>query len=170
LAENIDLVAEVRRALPIPIVTGEAIYSKEANAPPNAPPILNPDICAIGGITAMLDIAAVAQPQAVVMAPHNFNSTLVGMAATVHVSTVIPNFRITAYLVNFEDLCGDIATASLVRQDGWIDLPTGPGDIRGDGAPQRLESIFHRARRVIRKINRTPVRDRPGALGWRRGL
>jgi hypothetical protein len=22
---------------------------------------------------------------------------------------------------------------------------------------------------VIRKINRTPVRDRPGALGWRRG-
>ena len=30
LAENIDLVAEVRRAVPIPIVTGEALYTKEA--------------------------------------------------------------------------------------------------------------------------------------------
>ena len=34
------------------------------------------------------------------------------MAATVHVSAVIPNFRITEYFVNFEDLCRDIATAS----------------------------------------------------------
>ena len=32
LCDNIELVAEVRRALPIPIVTGEAIYSKEAFA------------------------------------------------------------------------------------------------------------------------------------------
>jgi galactonate dehydratase len=30
LSENIELVAEVRRALPIPIVTGEAIYTREA--------------------------------------------------------------------------------------------------------------------------------------------
>jgi galactonate dehydratase len=130
LSENIDLVAEVRRAVPIPIVTGEAIYSKEAFfacLAKRAADILNPDICAMGGITAMLDIAAMAQPQAVVMSPHNFNSTLVGLAATVHVSAVIPNFRITEYFVNFEDLCREIATASLPRQDGWIDLPTSPG-------------------------------------------
>ena len=70
LSENIDLVAEVRRAVPIPIVTGEAIYSKEAFfecLAKRAADILNPDICAVGGITAMLDIAAMAQPQAVVM-------------------------------------------------------------------------------------------------------
>src|SRR5712671_6098276 len=89
--------------------------------------ILNPDICVVGGITAMLDIAAMAQPQAVVMAPHNYNSTLIGLAATVHAPAVIPNFRITEYFVNFEDLCREIATASLTRQDGWIDLPTTPG-------------------------------------------
>jgi len=29
LADNIELLAEVRRAVPIPIVTGEALYSKE---------------------------------------------------------------------------------------------------------------------------------------------
>ena len=75
----------------------------------------------------MLDIAAMAQPQAVVMAPHNYNSTLVGLAATVHVSAVIPNFRIAEYFVNFTDLCRDIATATLTMEDGWIELPTSPG-------------------------------------------
>ena len=130
LAENIDLVAEVRRAVPIPIVTGEALYTKEAFfecLAKRAADILNPDICVVGGISAMLDIAAMAQPQAVVMAPHNYNSTLVGLAATVHLSAVIPNFRIAEYFVNFQDLCREIATASLSVQDGWIDLPTAPG-------------------------------------------
>jgi len=130
LAENIDLLAEVRRTVPIPIVTGEALYSKEAFfecLAKRAADILNPDICAIGGITAMLDIATMAQPQAVVMAPHNFNSTLVGLAATVHVSAVIPNFRITEYFVNLENVCRDVASASLTVQDGWIELPTSPG-------------------------------------------
>jgi galactonate dehydratase len=130
LAENIDLVAEVRRAVSIPIVTGEALYTKEAFfecLAKRAADILNPDICVVGGITAMLDIAAMAQPQAVIIAPHNYNSTLAGLAATVHLSAAIPNFRIAEYFVNFQDLCREIATASLAVQDGWIDLPTAPG-------------------------------------------
>src|SRR4029077_13131249 len=111
LADNTALLAEVRRAVPIPIVTGEALYTKEqffACLAQRAADILNPDICAIGGITALLDIAAMAQPHAVVMSPHNYNSPLIGMAATVHVSAVIPNFRITEYFVNFEGICRDI--------------------------------------------------------------
>ncbi len=130
LAENIDLVAEVRRQVPVPIVTGEALHTKEAFfecLAKRAADILNPDICVVGGITAMLDIAAMAQPQAVVLAPHNYNSTLVGLAATVHLSAVIPNFRITEYFVNFQDLCRDIATRPLTVEGGWIDLPTAPG-------------------------------------------
>jgi galactonate dehydratase len=116
--------------VPIPIVTGEALYTKEQFAAclaMRAADILNPDICAIGGITAMMDIAAMAQPQAVVMSPHNYNSPLIGMAATVHVSAVIPNFRITEYFVNFEGVCDEIATQSLTVKDGWIDLPEAPG-------------------------------------------
>jgi galactonate dehydratase len=130
LADNIELLAEVRQAVPIPIVTGEAMYSKESFfqcLARRAADILNPDICAIGGISAMLDIAAMAQPQAVVMSPHNYNSTVIGMAATVHASAVIPNFRITEYFVNFAELCTEIATQPLPMKDGWIDLPTAPG-------------------------------------------
>jgi galactonate dehydratase len=130
LADNIELLAEVRQRVPIPIVTGEALYSKESFFQclvRRAADILNPDICAIGGVTAMLDIAAMAQPQAVVMSPHNYNSTLIGLAATVHVSAVIPNFKITEYFVNFENVCNEIAVAALKRDGGWIDLPTAPG-------------------------------------------
>jgi galactonate dehydratase len=130
LADNIELLAEVRAAVGIPIVTGEALYTKEQFwncLAHRAADILNPDICAIGGISALLDIAAMAQPHAVVMSPHNYNSVLVGLAATVHVSAVIPNFKITEYFVNFETICGEIATTSMTVKDGWIDLPTTPG-------------------------------------------
>src|SRR6185295_2648642 len=74
LADNIALLAEVRRAVTIPIVTGEALYTKEQFAgclAARAADILNPDICAIGGITSLLDISVMAQPHAVVMSPHN---------------------------------------------------------------------------------------------------
>src|SRR6202040_2333786 len=128
LADNIALLAEVRDKVAIPIV--EAFSTKESFfevLSRRAADILNPDICAIGGISALLDISVMAQPQAVVMSPHNYNSPLVGLAATVHVSAVIPNFKITEYFVNFETVCRDIATQSLAVKDGWIDLPTAPG-------------------------------------------
>jgi galactonate dehydratase len=131
LSDNIELLTEVRRALPnIPIVTGEALYTKEAffhALERRAADVLNPDICAIGGISAMLDIAAMAQPQAVVMAPHNYNSVLMGFAATTHVCATIPNFRIAEYFVNFVDACGAVATSMITVKDGWAELPTAPG-------------------------------------------
>jgi galactonate dehydratase len=130
LADNLELLAEVRDKVAIPIVTGEALYTKESFfecLSRRAADILNPDICAIGGISALMDISVMAQPQAVVMSPHNYNSPLVGMAATVHVSAVIPNFKITEYFINFETRCHDIATVSLNVSEGWIDLPTVPG-------------------------------------------
>jgi galactonate dehydratase len=130
LADNLALLAEVRDKVNIPIVTGEALYTKESFfecLSRRAADILNPDICAIGGISALLDISVMAQPQAVVMSPHNYNSPLIGMAATVAVSAVIPNFKITEYFVNFEERCREIATAGLKRDGGWLDLPTAPG-------------------------------------------
>ena len=130
LCDNIELVAEVRRALPMPIVTGEAIYSKEGFAQAlaaRAADILNPDICNCGGISAMLDIAAMAQPHAVAIAPHNYNSTLVGLAATVQLSAMIPNFWIAECFVNLKPACDQIAVTPLAVRDGFVDLPTTPG-------------------------------------------
>ena len=131
LCDNIELVAEVRRALPgVPIVTGEAIYSKEAFAQAfaaHAADIINPDICNCGGISAMLDIAAMAAPHAVAVAPHNYNSTLVGLAATVQLSAMIPNFWIAECFINLKPACDEIAVAPLVVKDSFVALPTTPG-------------------------------------------
>jgi galactonate dehydratase len=130
LCDNIELVAEVRRALPMPIVTGEAIYSKEGFAQAlsaRAADIINPDICNCGGISAMLDIAAMAQPHAVAVAPHNYNSTLVGLAATVQLSAMIPNFWIAECFINLKPACDDIAIQPLTVADSFVDLPTTPG-------------------------------------------
>jgi galactonate dehydratase len=131
LCDNIELVAEVRRALPgLPIVTGEAIYSKEAWAQAfaaRAADIINPDICNCGGLSAMLDIAAMAQPHAVAVAPHNYNSTLVGLAATVQLAAMIPNFWIAECFINLKPACDAIAVAPLIVRDSFVELPTAPG-------------------------------------------
>lgn len=130
LSDNIDLVAEVRRNQPIPVVTGETIYTKEAYAQlleKRAADILNPDICAIGGIIALMEIAAMAQPHAVAIAPHNNNSTLAGLAATLHVCAVIPNFTIAECFINRLASCDDIALSSIKVEKGWAELPTSPG-------------------------------------------
>jgi galactonate dehydratase len=130
LCDNIELVAEVRRALPMPIVTGEAIYSKEGFAQAlaaRAADILNPDICNCGGLSAMLDIAAMAQPHAVAISPHNYNSTLIGLAATVQLSAMIPNFWIAECFINLKPACDEIAVTPLTVQDSFVDLPTAPG-------------------------------------------
>jgi len=131
LCDNIELVAEVRRALPgVPIVTGEALYSKEGFAQAfasRAADIINPDICNCGGISAMLDIAAMAQPHAVAIAPHNYNSTLVGLAATVQLSAMIPNFWIAECFINLKPACDEIAVVPLTVRDSFVELPTTPG-------------------------------------------
>ena len=130
LGDNISLVAEVRQAVAVPIVTGEAMYSKEAFSQAltaRAADILNPDICNCGGVSAMMDIAAMAAPHAVAIAPHNYNSTLVGLAATVAFSAVIPNFWIAECFVNLKPACDAIAVSPIVVRDGFAELPTAPG-------------------------------------------
>ena len=130
LSDNLDPVAEVRRSISTPVVTGETLYTKEDFArvfEKRAADILNPDICAVGGLQQMLDIAAMAQPHAIAISPHNYNSTIVGLAATVHLSAVIPNFLIAECFINLTEACDEIGSPGLKVQDGWVDLPTAPG-------------------------------------------
>ena len=75
----------------------------------------------------MKEIAAMAEPYFVIVSPHNFNSATVGLAATLQVSTCIPNFLITEYFVNPEEFGNDIAVNPFKVEDGYIQIPTGPG-------------------------------------------
>jgi galactonate dehydratase len=112
------------------VVTGETLYTREDFVrvfEKRAADILNPDICAMGGIGALLGVATMAEPHAIAIAPHNNNSTLAGLAATLHVCAVIPNFLIAECFINRLAACNDIALAGLQVAAGWAELPTGPG-------------------------------------------
>jgi galactonate dehydratase len=130
LAENIDAIAEVRRAVNIPLVTGETLYGKAAFIPvfeKRAADILNPDICNVGGILELKEIGAMAEPYFIAISPHNFNSTTVALNATVHVGAVMPNFTLTEYYLPFAEFADTICKEPLVPKDGYIALPTTPG-------------------------------------------
>ena len=130
LAENIPALASVRQKINIPVVTGEELYTKfefREVFERQAADILNPDVCNVGGILELKEIAAMAEPYFVVISPHNFNSTTVGLAATIQVSAAIPNFLITEYFVNLEELGNDIAKTPFQVQNGYIQLPDTPG-------------------------------------------
>jgi galactonate dehydratase len=129
-ATDIDGLAEVRSRTTLPVVTGEALYSKEQFAEvfaKRAADILNPDVCNCGGILALKEIASAAEPWHVTVAPHNYNSTTIGLASTLQVSACIPNFLITEYFVNFEDAGQELARHPFEVKDSYIALPTAPG-------------------------------------------
>lgn len=129
-ARDLDGLAEARSQISIPVVTGEELYTKREFCPAlakRAADILNPDVCCCGGILELREIAAMAEPYHVAVAPHNYNSTTVGLAATLHAAAGMPNFLITEYFLNFEAVGAEIAVKPFEVEEGYITLPTAPG-------------------------------------------
>lgn len=129
-SENLDAMAEVRRSIRIPVVTGECLYTKASFREvleKGAADILNPDICNTGGILELKEIAAMAEPYFVQVSPHGYNSTTVGLAASLQASAVMTNFLIMEYPIGFEPMGFDIADPPLRVESGYIQLPTAPG-------------------------------------------
>ena len=130
LAENIAALAAVKRDINLPVVTGEELYTKfefREVFEKQAADIINPDVCNVGGILELKEIAAMAEPYFVVVSPHNYNSTTLGLAATLQGAAAIPNFLITEYFVNLEEFGKDIAKVPFEVKDSYIQVPTTPG-------------------------------------------
>lgn len=129
-AEFPDELAQIRREIGVPVVIGEATYTKTGFRPlleKRSADILNPDVACVGGILELKEIAAMAESFLVAMSPHNYNSTLVALASTVHASATMPNFIITEYFLPFVDFCDTISLNQLKPKNGYIELPTAPG-------------------------------------------
>jgi galactonate dehydratase len=127
---NLEALAECRRQIAIPIVTGEELYTRAEFRrcfELRAADIVNPDVCNCGGIQELRAIAQMAEPSLVTVSPHNYNSTTVGLAATVQVSAAIPNFLITEYFVNFEARGREVAAPAFEVRDGHLAVPARPG-------------------------------------------
>jgi galactonate dehydratase len=129
-ARSLDELAACKREIRLPVVTGEELYTKaefRGVFEKQAADIINPDVCNCGGILELKEIAAMAEPYLVVVSPHNYNSTTIGLAATLQVAACMPNFLITEYFVNFRERGDDIAVDPFRVENGYIQLPTGPG-------------------------------------------
>jgi len=129
-ADNVKALAEVRKNVSMPVVTGETLYTKSAYCEVferRATDIINPDVCNCGGILELKEIAAMAQPYHVAVSPHNFNSTTLGLAATINVSVCIPNFIITEYFLNFKPRGDQISVDPIKVENGYIKITDKPG-------------------------------------------
>jgi galactonate dehydratase len=127
--ENLDNVAMIRDRTSVPIVGGEDLYTKSEFRvlfEKQAADIINPDVMLVGGILALKEIAAMAEPYDVSVSPHGFGAS-VGFAATVQACAVMPNYLITDYYVPLESLAQAMLRTPFVVQDSYVDLPTGPG-------------------------------------------
>src|SRR5262245_17405580 len=126
---NLEALAECRRQIAIPIVTGEELYTRAEFRrcfELRAADIVNPDVCNCGGIQELRAIAQMAEPSLVTVSPHNYNSTKIGRAATLQVSAAIPNFLITEYFVNFEPRRREIARPAFEVRNGYSGAPPRP--------------------------------------------
>jgi galactonate dehydratase len=114
----------------MPVVSGETKYSKEdfkELLEKKCCDVINPDICICNGILGVLEIAAMAEPYAVLVSPHNYNSTIVGLAASLQLGAMLPNFLIAEHFLNVKPACDEIVIDPPVIKDGFFELPTAPG-------------------------------------------
>ncbi|MCL4835975.1 MAG: mandelate racemase/muconate lactonizing enzyme family protein [Caldilineaceae bacterium] len=158
-AQDLDGLAEVRRNISLPVVTGEELYTKNDFRPvfeKRAADILNPDVCNCGGILELREIGAMAEAYHVAIAPHGYNSTAVGLAAMLHGVAAMPNFLIGEYFVNFEKLSNTYNRTPIVAKESYVALPTGPG--LGVDMDEEALAAHAYQQRPMRKL-RTPAEE-----------
>jgi D-galactarolactone cycloisomerase len=135
--EDIDGYVEVSRALDMAVAGGENEFTRwgfrEAIAR-KAMDIVQPDVCAAGGISECKRIATLASANGVECVPHAWGS-VVGLAATVHFLASLPYQPPCLFPVEplleleqeqnpFRD---HLAKEPIVQKNGRLKVPDGPG-------------------------------------------
>ena len=88
--------------------------------------VLMPDVKYCGGLSSLCDIAAMAEPAGVAIAPHNPTGP-VCHAASVHVSSILKNFLILEIQFNESALFYELVAGGLVPPLGQAALSENPG-------------------------------------------
>ena len=126
IPDNVGPLLELARSTTIPIATGERCTTRwgfREICERKAAAIIQPDIRHCGGILEMKKIAALAEIHEITVAPHSAADPL-GVVASVHAMAGTPNFLI----MEFGGGGGEgFFTEALQMQNGFVELPTGPG-------------------------------------------
>ena len=127
---NLAALAEVRRASPIQIATGERLFSRldyRELLTAGAAAIVQPDVIHAGGIAETLAIASMAETWMVSVAPHNPNGP-VATAASLVIDAVAPNVLIQEMLAPWDaEWRHAVVEGSPVVVDGHLAIPDRPG-------------------------------------------
>ena len=127
--ENFDALAKLTAKSPIPIATGEAVFTKfqfRDLLATGAADIIQPDMAITGGLTEMKKIASMAEAHYVSVAPHNPLGPL-ATTANVHFAATAPNFIVLEYHADDVGLRSEILREPLELKDGYLVLPDAPG-------------------------------------------
>lgn len=135
--EDIHRYAELRKLQPIPIAGGECEYTRwgfRDILTATAMDIVQPDVCVSGGLSECKKIADMANAFGVRCIPHVWG-TAIGMAAALQLLAVLPNnpLRTGALEPRLEmdrsehPFREEIARDFFSLNDGYVDIPTGPG-------------------------------------------
>ena len=135
--EDLDGYVEVTRALDMAVAGGENEFTRWGFRDAicrKAMDIVQPDVCAAGGISECKKIAAMATAHGVECVPHAWGSA-VGLAATIHFLASIPDqppclFPVSPML-EFEQeenpFRDHLAREPIVQRGGKVAVPTAPG-------------------------------------------
>ena len=101
---SLDLLAEVKRALPFPVAAGERLYMLEDFArlvALRACDVVQPDLAHCGGLSMGKKIAALCQPQDMRLAPH-CSIGPVALCAAIHLGWAIPQVMVQENFGDFD--------------------------------------------------------------------
>lgn len=124
-----DAMAEVARAVPIPIAAGERLataHEFRELLDRRACAVVQPNVCYAGGISGVRRIAALAETALVSVAPHNPNGPI-GTIVSVHLALALPNFLILEQVRDDVPWRWQIVDDALETSDGYAAPPTRPG-------------------------------------------
>ena len=140
--ENVDALAAFRRECPIPVATGEMLYTTfgfRQLVEQRAADIIQPDVCICGGLMEQKKIAALAEAHYISVAPHNPCGPI-ATAVNVHFAATTHNFLILEYHPDDRSPRSDLLQNPIQLKDGYLELPEAPGlgiDLIEDAIPKR---------------------------------
>jgi D-galactarolactone cycloisomerase len=135
--EDLEGYVEVTRRLDVAIAGGENEFTKfsfKGILEARAMDVVQPDVCAAGGITECKKIAALAQAYAIQCVPHAWG-TAIGLAATIHFLAslpftppcLFPTPPMLEYEQTFNPFRDELSSTKLTHNGGMVKVPTGAG-------------------------------------------
>jgi galactonate dehydratase len=127
--DNIDAMAELQRAIRLPIATGERLFTRwdfRLLLEKQAARIIQPDISHAGGILEVKKIAAMAETYYIAVQPHSSVGPILNLA-NLHLDASIPNVVFQEFFYPYLELYNEMLTEPIKCENGYLEIPTRPG-------------------------------------------